>query len=568
MARRHRVFGLGVGLVIALGLVALAISVEVSSTPSFCGSCHVMTPYFESWKTSTHAEVPCVDCHIPPGVTAEFRKKYEAMSMVTRYFTGTYSTNPWAEVDDQSCLRCHEKRLLVAEELFEGILFDHAPHLTQLRRGKRLRCTSCHSQIVQGSHISVTTSTCILCHFKGERLGTGTSRCTLCHEVPTTVVEHATFRFDHSDVIRFDMDCEGCHGTSVRGEGNVPPERCLTCHNEPDRLSELENVELLHQMHVTDHKVECTNCHLEIEHGIQTDIETLSSDCRSCHHGGHSPQQQLYAGIGGRGGIDPMPSAMYLAGIRCEGCHIDLPGHEGQIPKASDIACMSCHGPKYRDFYFQWKASVDQRTRAVGQMLRQSEPLFQRASPQAYQDALHNFHLVEEGHGVHNVAFTFRLLDRAVDLLNDARSDRNAPALSKPWPDLPYDSACFGCHEGVESRAARVFDRRFDHSRHVIDSGIACESCHLTHEDRTGAEHLRFGAEGCSSCHHPDEGAQAQAECQSCHETVFSRSFTTDLGDFPHQLHVEDMEMDCLTCHEQTAEAGFVRSAEVCMDCH
>lgn len=564
MARRYRVFGLGLALVIALGLVVVALSVEMSSTPSFCGSCHVMTPYFESWKTSTHNEVPCVDCHIPPGVTAEFRKKYEAMSMVTRYFTGTYSTNPWAEVDDLSCLRCHEKRLLVTEELFQGILFDHAPHLTQLRRGKRLRCTSCHSQIVQGSHIAVTTSTCILCHFKGEQLGSGTAQCTLCHEVPSTIVERANFRFDHGDVIRFAMDCEGCHGSSVRGEGNVPRERCLTCHNEPARLSELENVELLHQMHVTEHKVECTNCHLEIEHGIQPDLETLSSDCGSCHQRGHSPQQQLYAGIGGRGGIDPMPSAMYLAGIRCEGCHLELPGHEGETRKANDIACMSCHGPKYRNFYFQWKTAVDRRSRAVAQLIRQSEPLFQRASPQAYQDALHNFRLIEEGHGVHNVSYTFRLLDLTVDLLNEAREERSAPNLTKPWPDLPYTSTCFTCHEGVESQAAQIFESRFAHSRHVIGAEIDCQNCHLTHEDRTGSGHLLFGAEGCSTCHHRDEGV----ECQSCHGALFSRTFTTDLGEFPHQLHVEDMEIECLTCHEQRAGTRFQRSAEVCSDCH
>jgi hypothetical protein len=71
---------------------------EVSSTPAFCGTCHVMSPYYESWKTSSHADIACVDCHIPPGITAELRKKYEALSMVARYFTATYGTNPWTEM--------------------------------------------------------------------------------------------------------------------------------------------------------------------------------------------------------------------------------------------------------------------------------------------------------------------------------------------------------------------------------------------------------------------------------------------------------------------------------------
>ncbi|HLE21210.1 MAG TPA: NapC/NirT family cytochrome c, partial [Vicinamibacteria bacterium] len=90
--RRARAAGLVAALLVALGLVVIAVSAELSSTPSFCGSCHVMQPYFDSWQTSTHSEVRCVDCHIPPGITAEFRKKYEALSMVARYFTGTYGT--------------------------------------------------------------------------------------------------------------------------------------------------------------------------------------------------------------------------------------------------------------------------------------------------------------------------------------------------------------------------------------------------------------------------------------------------------------------------------------------
>lgn len=178
---RLPVLALAAGLILGLGLVAMGTAVEVSSRPEFCGSCHVMTPYYESWKGSSHHNVDCVDCHIPPGVTAEIRKKYEALSMVASYFTGTYGTNPWAEIDDAACLRCHERRLLSGKELFGDVLFDHAAHLAGMRRGKTLRCTSCHSQIVQGSHIAVTSSTCILCHFKGQASGSGTARCTLCH---------------------------------------------------------------------------------------------------------------------------------------------------------------------------------------------------------------------------------------------------------------------------------------------------------------------------------------------------------------------------------------------------
>jgi trimethylamine-N-oxide reductase cytochrome c-type subunit TorC len=68
------------GLIAGLAVVATWTSVEISSRPQFCGSCHIMSPYYESWKQSKHKNVACVECHIAPGVTAEFKKKYEALS--------------------------------------------------------------------------------------------------------------------------------------------------------------------------------------------------------------------------------------------------------------------------------------------------------------------------------------------------------------------------------------------------------------------------------------------------------------------------------------------------------
>ncbi|HEY6572302.1 MAG TPA: NapC/NirT family cytochrome c, partial [Candidatus Eisenbacteria bacterium] len=95
-----RTFGFLGALLFAMGLVFTFTAVEMTSKPTFCGSCHIMAPYYKSWKGSSHGKIACVECHIPPGVTAEIRKKYEAISMVARYFTGTYGTKPWTEISD------------------------------------------------------------------------------------------------------------------------------------------------------------------------------------------------------------------------------------------------------------------------------------------------------------------------------------------------------------------------------------------------------------------------------------------------------------------------------------
>ena len=143
-----------------------------TSRSQFCNSCHIMEPYYTSWQHSSHKDVSCIKCHFPPGVGEKIRGKVLGLVQLAKYVTQTQGPRPTAEIPDASCLRsgCHETRLLSGRVDYNGIAFDHGKHLSQdegtLTRGMHLRCTSCHSQIVQGQHMTVTPSTCYLCHFK------------------------------------------------------------------------------------------------------------------------------------------------------------------------------------------------------------------------------------------------------------------------------------------------------------------------------------------------------------------------------------------------------------------
>ena len=183
-----------------LGVILMAVGtvgfVEYSAQPSFCTNCHLMQPYYDSWASSGHNQVPCIKCHYAPGIKAEAMGKFQAANQVVKYVTGQYGTKPWAEIEDAACLRsgCHTLRRVEGAVDFTGptdpeivIHFDHAQHLGQLRQGKQLRCTSCHSQIVQGSHLAVTQETCILCHFKGRPVGQPIAGCLGCHPSPPRV---------------------------------------------------------------------------------------------------------------------------------------------------------------------------------------------------------------------------------------------------------------------------------------------------------------------------------------------------------------------------------------------
>jgi nitrate/TMAO reductase-like tetraheme cytochrome c subunit len=554
---------LTLGLVAGLGIVGVWTSIHISSRPQFCGSCHIMNPYYESWKESRHSMVACVECHIPPGVTAEFKKKYEALSMVASYFTGTYGTNPWTEIEDAACLRCHERRLLTGKELFGDVLFDHSSHLSGMRRGKRLRCTSCHSQIVQGSHIAVTTSTCVLCHFKDQEAGKGMARCTLCHHIPDKVIKHETLTLDHADVGRFGMECTWCHARPEGSDGGVPRERCVTCHNDPARLQEYDETEMLHRQHVSEHKVDCMDCHLEIQHVGEPRIESATTACNTCHLKGHSPQANLYAGIGGRG-VDPMPDAMFLAGVRCEGCHLEIPGQVTNVRRASDVSCMSCHGPSYRKLFLSWKDGLGERTSGLERQISRTVAALGQAAPAALADARFNMDLVKEGRGVHNVDYAFALLKRSHEDMNAARTERGLSELRLPWKDAPFDSACLRCHQGIETQSGSIFGRRFAHEPHLVRAELECESCHRSHEERGEEEVIRFGSAGCESCHHRDEAA----DCMSCHEGIRHRTVESPLGDFPHALHVDDMELECEGCHDLSPGKAVKLIEETCTACH
>ena len=534
-----------------------------------------MHPYYLSWKSSSHNKIACVDCHIPPGIESELRKKYEALSMVARYFTGTYGTHPWAEVEDASCLRCHERRLVAGKETFKGVVFNHTPHLTEMRKGKQLRCTSCHSQIVQGRHIAVTTSTCFLCHFKNQQPGKGTARCLLCHDVPEKTIRRAGLTFNHGDVKRFDMKCDSCHANVVTGEGDVPENRCLTCHNEMNRLAKYGQTEELHRIHVTQHKVECLHCHNEIQHGRTTMTAQAAmpkNSCESCHGTGHSPQQNLYAGTGGIG-VSATPSPMYLAGIRCEGCHfLESTGNTGHIKVASDISCMACHGAHFAMIFARWQTVGRDRLQQARLVLETAKSRLNTPYPQPLLDATHNIDLVEKAHPVHNVTFSLALLDKSADLINVALKERGKAEVSVPWQKIPFTSSCLSCHQGIESQSARYGSKPFAHFPHVVKNELDCEICHEPHQIPLKGKRPIIAEVDCADCHH--EAAFAD-RCVKCHEQQISQPVKVQGAVldrkgllFEHAMHIEATNLKCVQCHLPDGNFSRTPDAKICKDCH
>ncbi|MBL4702875.1 NapC/NirT family cytochrome c [bacterium AH-315-I18] len=440
------------------GVVGMIGFVEYSMQPDFCRSCHIMEPYYQAWHQSSHNKISCVKCHFEPGLANTIYGKFQASSQAVKYITKTYGSKPHAEVQDAACMRegCHTERLLKGKVNWDvkssrddivTIRFDHTPHLTQDRRGKQLRCVSCHSQIVQGKHLVVTLDTCFLCHFKGFEHGREDNTlggCRSCHDAPKEQIRMSTGMFKHADYIDRGVSCQNCHSDAISGDGAVPRQVCWTCHNQPSQIARFSETSLMHKAHVNEHKVECSSCHAQIIHNLAASSPTggqriignskqvvmKAGTCAQCHEQLHSGALDLYRGTGGRG-VPDMPSVMFRTQVDCIACH-DFPEHandiaqvSGQTFQAKQAACTKCHGQQYNDKLAQWLVAIEQNLTQAQEVVKQTAQLLKQISHmpatqqlelrQLYDDAQHNVKLVRIGRGVHNMTYAIALLHVAID---------------------------------------------------------------------------------------------------------------------------------------------------------
>ena len=148
-------------MIAAVGVVLLLVvtvwGFHVTSKPSFCSSCHIIQPYADSWKTSSHAGygVTCVDCHFEPGAVGYVKGKIYSIIKLTQFAVGQTTKKPEASklVLLAACLQCHEYVRNASDPRYpknivvQGITFPHDFHLNTAN----LTCDDCHSGIVHGA---------------------------------------------------------------------------------------------------------------------------------------------------------------------------------------------------------------------------------------------------------------------------------------------------------------------------------------------------------------------------------------------------------------------------------
>lgn len=416
-------------------LLSSAYAIRITMHPKFCVACHNMDEYYESWQHSSHAHVSCLECHYEPGVAGHVEGKMGAMVQLAKYIVDTrwieahaYSAEqPHGIVSSESCTRvgCHDQMVSSEEELlFHGkIRFRHDIHLREQPRGNEVNCVSCHGQVVEGQHISVTETTCLTCHFYGRgEQSVAVGDCRTCHLLPEGTVSSGQQALDHRDYLegKEEVPCELCHSQVTQGDAAVSAARCKACHLE--QSGKTEDQPQLHLVHVYEGHFDCLQCHEQIRHGIHPTAQYLlaSGNCRSCHGGErHTIQERMYAGTAVPE-LDAAPDFMYSAGVACEGCHTDVQvvqvGEEMAFTSKTSGTkqCADCHAEElYGEMLTEWQEETKERfadlRSALGEMER-AEGAEARALLESAGSKLARIE-ADGSYGAHNYMYTSNILD-------------------------------------------------------------------------------------------------------------------------------------------------------------
>lgn len=408
-------------------------TVLYTSSAGFCRTCHIMQPYYDSWKSSTHNDVECIKCHFPPTLMGKVHGKLKASNQLVAYITDTYGTLPYSEVEDASCLQkgCHDLgKLDKAVVEYKGIKFEHGKHRKKLRGDKKLRCTSCHTQLIQDVHMAVPQDTCFLCHFKGEKFNEDIARCTGCHTIPNKTVTVGKVKFNHGRVEKLHFECRMCHESSLAGDGVVHPDRCKVCHNVQAFFDRIDEGDFLHDKHVTEHAVPCLSCHDRIEHSRELQYRTGPLNCAKCHPDHHADAVNILEARGAP--VKAAQSPMAAVHVGCRGCHITFKTdeHKRDTTAFADAAsCVACHGKGYEGRLNDWGEVLQESLADAKDSMKEAEDLM-KALPEndprtakiksLFNEASKHLAMVVHGNGIHNVLYADEVLSLAIDKFDEA----------------------------------------------------------------------------------------------------------------------------------------------------
>jgi hypothetical protein len=267
----------------------------------------------------------------------------------------------------------------------------------------------------------------------------------------------------------------------------------------------------MHDNHVTKHNVACFHCHQEIKHGYRVAVKEKKEvlfECSLCHIDKHSAHKEIYAGKGGIGVENEMPSPMFLSNVDCVGCHNDVKEEKfnGKTFFASEKACLRCHGNKYKGIVDNAKKEINETISLIKEKLENTKKQMNKfsASEKMILDKVeHNIKFIETAHGVHNIYYTAQLLAKSNEMLNELKSNTKLNLKDLSGNSIISGKFCATmCHQKVDIKVPvdtiKYKGKDMPHNKHFEELDINCVVCHEF------AEHKKVKLRKelpCNDCH-------------------------------------------------------------------
>lgn len=215
-----------VGAAVAMFALTFVLPWYVATQPRFMARFPNTQKYHATWADSTHAEITCQSCHVPPSIISQTRfnlmmlKEFYLSIVVPGLKTATLS-----KPTNAACEQCHYAIRTVSPS--GDLKIPHRAHVAVLR----LKCVFCHKYAVhfknpEGTH-TPRMATCLKCH-DGKKAKNACGTChkrksfPLNHRKPSWLVIHPKMRAK--------IDCRRCHGWTRRW--------CRECHSRQPRSHE------------------------------------------------------------------------------------------------------------------------------------------------------------------------------------------------------------------------------------------------------------------------------------------------------------------------------------------
>ena len=439
-------------LTLAVFIIAAVIGVisveSYTARPQFCGtSCHIMDKPYTTWQADKHGkagkiEVRCVDCHYAPGEKMTLHAKFKGLGQLFTYLSSDdKEVRRATHIADISCstAKCHPSASFMDKQLTYGkdkkVKFTHKTHYEKTLPGQEMHCTTCHVKASDKKHFEVPAVLCYVCHFRHTEFNKERAACNLCHEIPTTPlqsqkkdgqVDPEEKVITHQTLEKAGVSCQSCHYQMVRGETELLPRACESCHTDAAVLEKRSEMKLMHKEHVARQKAQCADCHQPILHKEGDFIQEARLDCAACHPDHHSYQQALLVGAA-YGEVPETPSLMHKVKTNCQGCHEQKEMLKGeQILRGAARACVSCHTPDHEKMLADWQKEVKTEVDFAKETRDQAMTLMTQVRAQLSEEQVTEFEellvkgqkaldIVEFGNGVHNKKYSIMLIDEAMN---------------------------------------------------------------------------------------------------------------------------------------------------------